>query len=292
MTGIDFDFAKYVRFRHGLIEKRARDGAAYAYIGEHKVRRALISARPVSIAIEATTRLWRGSARKALLGESIKASDHKHRRVYDAGERAARALDMDAPAIYVARAGTDIDARALGTDDDACVVVNETLEQRLGDPELTAIIGHELAHIQNNHIPYTTALYYLQHDAIFFVRWIVQPAIMALAAWARRAEMTCDRGALLATRDLDATLAAIIKTSSRTEVDVAQYLAELPDSGRKGVTRYAELFRSHPLLPKRVQALRLFAQSIFYKQLIGQDVIDGLSSDAVDTRVSEILSVF
>jgi Zn-dependent protease with chaperone function len=225
------------------------------------------------------------------LSTSVKASDQNYGRLYEAGNRAARALAMEPPAIYVAPSTFSIDARALGTDDDACVVFGEEIAAKLTNDELVAMVGHELAHIQNNHIPYTTALYYLQHDAVFFVRWAVQPAIIALQAWARRADVTCDRAALLVTRDLDVTLSAVIKTASRGAIDPAEYLANLPDK-QAGVTKYAEMFRSHPALPKRVQALRLFAQSTFYKLAVGQDVIDGLSSDAVDQRVGEILSVF
>jgi Zn-dependent protease with chaperone function len=128
-----------------------------------------------------------------------------------------------------------------------------------------------------------------------FVRWVVQPAIMTLQAWSRRAEITCDRAALLCTRDLDATLAALVKISLGLEgddqVNIAAYLENLPDT-RRGVGRYAELFRSHPYLPKRVQALRLFADSAYYKSARGDDATGAPSTDEIDIQVAEILSVF
>lgn len=292
MIGIDFDFAKYIARRRGQAEQRARDGAAYSYSGEHKVRRALVSARPVLIAIEATTRLWKGSAKKQLIGESTKASDQSFSPVYEAGNKAAKVLGIAPPAIYIAPPGADIDARALGTDDDACVVINESLIERLSDDEVLALVAHEFGHVQNNHIPYTTALFYLRHNAVFFVRWIVQPAIMTLQAWSRRAEISCDRAALLVTRNLEATLGSIIKLSTTEPVDIDDYLAKLPDSPG-GVGKYAEYFRTYPLVPKRVHALRLFADSQFYRTVCGDAKAgEGMSADEVDDKVGEILSVF
>ena len=162
----------------------------------------------------------------------------------------------------------------LGTDDAPHLIVNLELAEKLDDTELVAAIAHELGHIQNGHILYTTALHYLNSSAAFFVRWIVQPAIMTLQAWSRRAEVTCDRAALLAVRDLDKTLAAMVRLELGLEKGSAfnaeEYLRALPDV-KKGIGRFAEMFRSHPYVPKRVQALRLFAESALYAQVTGQD---------------------
>jgi Zn-dependent protease with chaperone function len=299
MVGVDFDFARYIAYRKGAVEQRARDGAAYSYAGERKVRRALGSARPVTMAIEATTRLWKGSARRELLEMSEKVTDVAHPRVLAATRRAAQALRLEPPAVYVAPETSRIRVQALGADDDPCVVVNAQLLPRLDDDELCAVIAHELAHVQNNHVLHATALFYLTHSASFFVRWIVGPAIMTLQAWSRRAQITCDRAALLATRDLDTTLRALVRLELDRDpehpVDPDAYLADLPEAQR-GLSKYAELLRSNPQLPKRVQALRVFADSNFYRHVQERPDGDagdaGLSSDEVDRRVGEILSVF
>ncbi len=294
-VGVDFDFARYVASRRSQVEARSLEGAAYAYAGERKVRRTLGAARPVTMALEGTTRLWREAARAELIGTSIKVSDQQFPRVWAAGKRAAAALHVRVPPIYVAPAGQNIKARALGTEDAIYLVLGAQLADALSDVELTAILGHEMGHIQNNHVLYATALHYLNHGAIFFVRWIVQPAIMALQAWSRRAEITCDRAALLATRDLDGTLGALVKLELGLEKGAAfqldEYLRDLPDT-KKGVGRYAELFRSHPYLPKRVQALKLFAEGAYYASVTGGDPTDRTSAADVDTKVADLLSVF
>src|SRR5262249_38349030 len=196
-VGVEFDFARWLAARRGAMEQQAREGAAYAFAGERKFRRTLAMARPVTIAIEATTRLWRDVARTELLGTAVKVSDQQYPRVFEAAKRAGTALNVRPPVIFAAPSSS-IKVKGLGTHDAPHLIVNLDLAETLDDTELVSAIAHELAHIQNGHILYTTALHYLQHSAAFFVRWVIQPAIMTLQAWSRRAEVTCDRASLLA----------------------------------------------------------------------------------------------
>jgi Zn-dependent protease with chaperone function len=171
--------------------------------------------------------------------------------------------------------------------------VDRRLLDRLDDRELVALCGHELGQVQNNHLLYTTALHYLRHEAMFFVRWIVQPAVMTLQSWSRRAEITCDRAALIASRDLEVTLSSMVKVvvdDPGLKGDARTAIADL-ESAQRGVGRLADLFRSHPLLPKRARALEVFAESALYRKLAGHPNADGLSSEEVDARVSDIIRV-
>ena len=81
-VGVDFDFARWLAARRGSVEQQAREGAAYAFSGERKFRRTLGSARPVTMALEATTRLWRDVARNELLGTAVKVTDQQYPRVW------------------------------------------------------------------------------------------------------------------------------------------------------------------------------------------------------------------
>jgi Zn-dependent protease with chaperone function len=293
-VGVEFDFARWLASRRGQMEQSAREGAVYAFEGERKFRRTLVMARPVTMAIEATTRLWRDVARTELLGTAVKVSDSQYPRVFEAAKRAGAALHVRVPVIFAAPSSS-IKIKVLGTDDAPHLIVNLELAEKLGDDELVAAIGHELAHVQNGHIVFATALHYLNNSAAFFVRWVVQPAIMTLQAWSRRAEVTCDRGALLAVRDLDKTLQALVKLElgldKASAFNADEYLKSLPDV-KKGIGRYAELFRSHPYVPKRVQALRLFADSALYAQLSGKDPTGKPSLPDIDKQVSDLISVF
>jgi Zn-dependent protease with chaperone function len=293
-VGVDFDFAKWIAARRGSQEQQQRDGATYAFSGERKFRRTLAMARPVTMALEATTRLWRDVARTELLGAAVKVTDQVHPRIYLAARAAGQALRVRVPPVFAAPSAA-IKVKALGTEDAPALIVDMALAERLDDTALIAAIAHELGHIQNGHIFYATALHYLTHSAAFFVRWVVQPAIMTLQAWSRRAEVTCDRAALLAVRDLDKTLQAMVALELGVEqgaaFEAADYLRSVPDV-KKGIGRYTELFRSHPDVPKRVQALRLFAGSALYAQVIGQDPAGKPSMVDIDKQVGDLISVF
>jgi Zn-dependent protease with chaperone function len=293
-VGVDFDFARWIAARRGAMEQQAREGAAYAFTNERKFRRTLNVARPVTMALEATTRLWRDVARTELLGTAVKVSDQQYPRVWEAAKKAGEALRVRVPVIF-ASPSSSMKVKVLGTEDAPHLIVNLDLAEKLDDTELIAAIAHELAHVQNGHILYTTALHYLNTSAAFFVRWVIQPAIMTLQAWSRRAEITCDRAALLAVRDLDKTLHALVRLElgldKGSAFNAEDYLKGLPDV-KKGVGRFAEFFRSHPYVPKRVQALRLFAGSALYAQITGQDPTGKPSLSEVDKQCAELISVF
>ncbi len=290
-VGVDFDFPKWLAQRRGSIEQSAREGAAYAFSGERKFRRNLMLARPVTMALEATTRLWRDVARTELLGTAVKVTDQQYPRVYEAAKKAGAALHVRVPVVFAAPTSS-IKVKVLGTEDAPHLIVNLELAEKLSDDDLVAAIGHELGHVQNNHILYATALHYLTSSAAFFVRWVVQPAIMTLQAWSRRAEITCDRAALLALRDEDKTLAALVKLElgldKNSSFDVEEYLKNPPDI-KKGLGSYAEIFRSHPYMPKRVQALRMFANSALFATVTGKDPAGKASLPDIDKQVAELL---
>jgi Zn-dependent protease with chaperone function len=296
-SDIDLDFGRYVAMRRGVAEQRARDGAAYAYTGEYRVRRTLQAARPVTLAIEATVRLWKSMAKSELLGTCVKVTDQQFPRLYDITARCARELGIPVPAVYVAPAIGELNAHTLGTDEDAYIVINAALVDHLSDAELAFVVGHECGHIHNNHVVYSTALYYLTVAASFYVRWIVQPAVLALRAWARRAEVTCDRAGLLCTKDLTVGTSAMVKLALGSQklykdFNLDEYLEQLGE-GSRGFGRVAEYFRSHPYLPKRIEALRLFARSSYYRH-VARVTTDEPALDAaeLDAKCAELIAVW
>jgi Zn-dependent protease with chaperone function len=287
---MDFDFARYIAERRGEVAARAQTGTSYAYTGERKLRRGFVGTRPVAMAIEATNRLWTDKARDELLREARTAAEDAPR-VWAAAKKAAAALKAQLPSVYLAPPSFAVGLTSLGTDDQPYIVLRTDVAQGLTDDELVAAIGHELGHIQNGHVSYTTTLHYLNHSAFIFVRWMVQPALVALRAWARRAEITCDRAALLASKSLDTTLSTLVKLELGVEhADIVGYLRAPPASS--GFGRMTEMFRAHPLLPKRISALRAFAEGALYAQALGDDPAGKPGTDAIDKTVADLLSSF
>jgi Zn-dependent protease with chaperone function len=254
MATIDFDFQRYVERRKGAREAQAREGAAYAYAGDLRLLRALDRLRPVKMALEATERLWRSAARAEMLSGAIKVSGKERADLYALARQCAERLHVPAPTMYVAPQNRAREAQTLGTEDDSYVVLSGGLVDELNPAELTDVIGRQCGRIQNQHILPATALYYLEHFAGRYVRWIVAPALAALRSWGRRSEVTCDRAGLLCTRDVDVSAAALQKTGAS---------------------------------PERIEALGVFAESEYYRAMLKQP--GGLTPEACDERVADIL---
>ncbi len=141
---------------------------------------------------------------------------------------------------------------------------------------------------------FSTALYYLTSAASFYVRWIIQPAILALRAWSRRAEITCDRAGLMCVKNLDIATAAVVKLALGSQklykdLKMEEYLKQL-DEGKKSMGRFLEIFRSHPYVPKRIEALRIFASTELYRRHAGLGQ-DGIPTHEADLQVSRLISV-
>ncbi len=301
---IDLSFARYVAARKGEASARSREGAAYAYAGDIKVRAALDRVRPVTLAVEAAVRLWQSVEKSRMLGTAIKVTPRQFPKIAKLAERCADTLRIPLPTLYVSPNIGSLNAHTFGTAEDPYIVINAALIDHFTETELLDVIGHECGHIQNNHVVYMTTLHFLTHAANAFLRWSVRPAVLALNGWARRAEVTCDRAGLICTRDLDASIGCLVKLALGShklysDVNLDEYLAQL-DEAQKGVGRFDELTRRHPYLPKRVAALRLFADTTYFKSLTGsaRDGADpagaapaGMSKQECDAKVAELLSV-
>lgn len=96
--------------------------------------------------------------------------------------------------------------------DKSVIVLWTGLVERLNDEELLAVIAHEVGHIHAEHVLYLTAarlIEALMNASVAalvpgkeIIKFIVSTGISsALMAWARRAELSCDRAALLVTQD-------------------------------------------------------------------------------------------
>lgn len=92
------------------------------------------------------------------------------------------------------------------------IVLHSALIERLNDEETLAVIAHEVGHIHAEHVLYITAARLIEAlvnvsaarliPGSEIIKLIISMGIAsALLAWARRAELSCDRAALLVTQD-------------------------------------------------------------------------------------------
>lgn len=277
-----------------------RDGAfggdgptRYAFRADVAMLRAFRRMRPVELAAAAVVRAYKQLREGQMLGTMVRVGPAQLPRLHALAEQCARRLDVPTPAVFVSH-DPRLNAYTFGTQEDSFIVLFSGLVDALEEDELRFVLGHEMGHIQNKHVVYGTVLRLLEQAAGGWLRWVLPPAELALAAWYRRAEITCDRAGLLCAASSDAPVRALVKMAcgSRklaSELNVSAYLEQVAE-GRAGIGRFAELFASHPYLPKRIEALRVFEQSALYREARGAGE-GGLSMDEVDARTEAIVEV-
>jgi Zn-dependent protease with chaperone function len=266
-------------------------GHEYTYTFDRQSRQAFENTKPVAMAVEASVRLFKQMGRHQLLGNAVKVSERQFPRIHRTAKAAADTLQIATPQVFIVNNPT-FNAATLGTNDDSFVLLHSALVDQYTEEELLTVVGHECGHIHNSHVAYLTALHYLTYMAGMFLPWILQPAMVALRTWSRRAEVTCDRAGMLVVKDKQAAERAITKLAvgSRKlyeEFNVDAFL-EQHEEGNQGIGKYMEVFATHPWLPKRVLAMRVFSESQLYKTAIGQES-DGLTMSEVDNRVAALL---
>jgi Zn-dependent protease with chaperone function len=117
------------------------------------------------------------------------------------------------------------------------LVVRSALLDQMNDAELLAILGHELGHLHAGH-----PLYQSVARALLAGGASASPAIRlfgfaferVLLHWSRCAELTADRAALLASRDLRACISMMLTfaggnrpgTSARTQMRLTPFIRQ------------------------------------------------------------------
>lgn len=123
---------------------------------------------------------------------------------------ACTTLGVDMPDLFIQQ--NPLVNAFTGGVDKPIIVLHSALLERLNDEETLAVIAHEVGHIHAEHVLYLTAARLMEALANLSVarlipgseilKFIVSAGISsALLAWARRAELSCDRAAMLVVQD-------------------------------------------------------------------------------------------
>jgi Zn-dependent protease with chaperone function len=183
------------------------------------------------------------------------------------------------------------------------IVVQSALLDQMSDRELVAILGHELGHLHTDHPLYqSTARLLLQSaaSASHTVRMLSMPLWRVLLRWSRCAELTADRAALLASRDLGACIGMMLTfaggnrpgTTRRTRIRLAPFVrqcrelskAERSQSIDTILGSYMALDRTHPHMAWRVMHLIQWVEHGRYLNIISGEYCRQLPKQA--SRVS------
>ncbi len=169
------------------------------------------------------------------------------------------------------------------------IVLHSQLIERLNDEEVLAVIAHEVGHIHAEHVLYITAARLIEALTNVAVSAAPVAALVAqlvsvtmrsaLLAWARRAELSCDRAALLVVQDPDVIGRTMMKLCGGTfasRVDYDEFLAQARDFQKnydeKALDRFwADIINAgltHPFPVWRVAEMLSWVESGEYARLI------------------------
>jgi Zn-dependent protease with chaperone function len=213
------------------------------------------------------------AAQLAFMSDAIQCSDEQFPELLAVVDRARRRIDFpEMPAVYLGESPY-MNAMTTGVREPVIVVQSALLDQ-MNDDELLAIVGHELGHLHADHPLYHTvasALVVGGAAASSAVRLLGLPIQRLLLRWLRHAELTADRAALLASRDLRACIGIMLTfaggnrpgTAKRTRIRLAPFIRQCRQLARVqvGVSvegligGYLAAGRTHPHVAARVHHL-------------------------------------
>ena len=289
------DFNAFVTRRKAERAGGAMENAHdYSYVLDRQTRATFESAKPIELAVTSMVRVFKERERGRLLGNAVQVSGRQFSRINSIANDCADTLGITRPSVFVVNS-PHLNAGTFGTDEESFIVVHSALIDQYTDEELRFVIGHECGHIHNKHVVYLTTLHFLRVVAEAYLGALVMPAILPLNAWSRRAEITCDRAGMLCSKDPLVAARALTKlvVGSKKlyeEFNLEAFLEQY-EEGKESIGRYMEALATHPFLPKRVLAMRVFAESELYKKHEAQSDSPhlGLTMPEVDDRVKGLL---
>jgi len=218
---------------------------------------------------------------------AIKVTPHQCPDLHAKLQVACTTLGVDMPELFVQQNPT-VNAFTGGVKHPV-IVLHSSLIERLTDEEVLAVIAHEVGHIHAEHVLYLTAAHLLEALANVAISAAPVAGLVAqilsgtmraaLLAWARRAELSCDRAALLVTQDahvIGRTMMKLCGGTFASKVDYEQFLQQARDFQKtydeKALDRFwADIITSglsHPFPVWRVSEILKWVESGEYQRLM------------------------
>lgn len=193
---------------------------------------------------------WTGESaiRVSFMASAVKVTPKQCPDLHAKLEIACNTLGVEMPDMYVQQ--NPIVNAFTGGVEKPIIVLHSALVERLNDEETLAVIAHEVGHIHSEHVLYITAarlMEFLLNRSIAallpgseIIKLIISLGIAsALLAWARRAELSCDRAALLVMQDPHVIGRTMMKLAGGTFASKIDYDLFL-EQGREFKKKYDE----------------------------------------------------
>jgi len=307
-VSVDLDFGHY-------LEVRDRQSAAhevrgipdYAFSLDQKLRQQLMVMGPVRSIAQALVSWSDPIFQQLHLMQSIEVGPQQYPNIYELGKDCAHRLGIGVPQIFI-QSSSESNAYTIATDDIAPIIVlSSQIAESFTSEELKFIIGHECGHIHNLHGVYNTVIEIMTNQLAKGILhsiptegvldWFVQGGLtIFFKRWSRCAEITCDRAGLICCGNLETTELALVKLitgggNSLKQINIDKFLEQ---DGKNTSTpiKLLELFSTHPLIPKRINALRLFAEcNVFHSWQPEAKTADVRSKQETDNLCEQAIRV-
>ncbi len=305
---INLDFACYLASRERKLSSHLIGGIPdYSFSLDQKLRQQLASMGPVR-AITQSLVSWIVPLQKQIQQmQAVAVGPSQYPDIYNMGVDCARQLGIGIPEIFIFYSPI-INAYTIATDDvEPIIILSSALVEVLEPSELKFVIGHECGHIHNLHGVYNTAVELLSNTlakamfasfpALGTLRLLLQGGLtLFFMRWSRCAEITSDRAGLICCEDFNAAQMALAKLSTGgisklAGINIQEYIKQISKVGSSPV-RLLELTQSHPLIPKRLEAIRLFSECDLLSTWLAEFSCDyPQSKSQVDQKCEQIISV-
>lgn len=170
--------------------------------------------------------------RVTFMASAVKVTPTQCPDLYAKLQIACTTLGVDMPDLFVQQ--NPIVNAFTGGVEKPIIVLHSSLIERLTDEETLAVLAHEVGHIHAEHVLYLTAARLIEALANAslsriipgseIIKFIISAGISsALLAWARRAELSCDRAALLVVQDEHVVGRTMMKLAGGTFASKTDY---------------------------------------------------------------------
>src|SRR3954452_248577 len=217
--------------------------------------------------------------RQAYLGSSVRLGQEQLPHIWVLERAVFNVLDLaEVPDLYVTQMPI-ANAFTIGAGD-PIIVLNSELVKLLDTDGLRAVIAHEATHVLAEHVLYGTALQILLGLSARLPLLAGLPLMAVRAAlleWSRAAELTCDRGAAVVTRQPMAvanSLMALAGGQAASDLNLDAFIAQGLDYREKGsglerLTRLMlDMNITHPMPVRRIHELLQWVREGEYDRIV------------------------
>src|SRR3954468_5959506 len=217
--------------------------------------------------------------RQAYLGSAVRLGQEQRPQMWVVEREVFNVLDLpEVPDLYLTQMPF-ANAFTIGAGE-PINVLNSELVRLLDTDGLRAVIAHEATHVLAEHVLYGTALQILLALSARLPLLAGLPLMAVRAAlleWARAAELTCDRGAAVVTRQPMAvcqSLLALAGGQATGELNLDAFIAQGLDYREKGrglekLTRLLiDLNITHPMPVRRIHELLKWVREGDYDRIV------------------------